>query len=172
MWRVAAYDAALFATHLPSPRALTRRHPTDAMVPVTIFVMSNLIYIGAKFFMQSDLDMYYDEGDECCQVRQMSLVEELGQVTHIFSDKTGTLTSNHMEFRRVTMDGITFGCGDTAISRSLRDRKGGGEAVTLSTKLLPPWAGCRDATRSYVSFEQVRTAHPHAMLPDGPADDA
>ena len=65
--------------------------------------------------------------DEPCQVRQMALLDELGQVrqsspatsspyhpvltrgacvlgdtwqvSHIFSDKTGTLTSNHMEFR-------------------------------------------------------------------------
>ena len=54
------------------------------------------------------------------QVRTMSLLEELGQVSHVFSDKTGTLTSNCMEFRRLVCGGFTYGVGDTAISRSLK----------------------------------------------------
>ena len=58
----------------------------------------------------------------------MSLLDELGQVSHIFSDKTGTLTSNHMEFRRLLIDGQCYGVGDTAISRSLRERKGATDA--------------------------------------------
>ena len=54
----------------------------------------------------------------------MSLLDELGQVTHIFSDKTGTLTSNHMEFRRCIIDGTSYGVGDTAISLALRGEIG------------------------------------------------
>jgi len=33
------------------------------------------------------------------EVKSASLVEELGQVNYIFSDKTGTLTRNVMEFK-------------------------------------------------------------------------
>ncbi|KAG6381872.1 Ca-transporting ATPase [Boletus reticuloceps] len=37
-----------------------------------------------------------------------SLVEELGQIEFIFSDKTGTLTRNEMEFKRVSIGGVVY----------------------------------------------------------------
>ena len=38
-----------------------------------------------------------------------SINEDLGQVEYIFSDKTGTLTCNKMEFRYVTIGNQCFG---------------------------------------------------------------
>ena len=88
--------------------------------------------------MQGDLDAYDHEQDEPCQVRQMALLDELGQVSHVFSDKTGTLTSNHMEFRRCYIltpngSGHEYGCGETAISRSLAEQRAG-DARALAQK--------------------------------------
>ncbi len=38
-------------------------------------------------------------------VQSSNLNEEIGQIKHIFSDKTGTLTCNIMEFKRITIAG-------------------------------------------------------------------
>lgn len=42
-------------------------------------------------------------------VQTSRLMEELGQVNYIFSDKTGTLTCNIMEFKNLCVQGKTFG---------------------------------------------------------------
>ncbi len=42
-------------------------------------------------------------------VQTSRLMEELGQINYIFSDKTGTLTCNIMEFKKLSVMGISFG---------------------------------------------------------------
>ncbi|ETB61674.1 hypothetical protein YYC_01517 [Plasmodium yoelii 17X] len=51
--------------------------------------------------------------------RTSSLIEELGQIEYIFSDKTGTLTCNVMEFRKCAINGISYGTGLTEIKRKI-----------------------------------------------------
>jgi magnesium-transporting ATPase (P-type) len=40
-----------------------------------------------------------------CKVQSMQLPEQLAEIDHIFSDKTGTLTQNELLFRGVSIDG-------------------------------------------------------------------
>jgi phospholipid-transporting ATPase len=53
--------------------------------------------------------MYYADTDTPAVCRTSSLVEELGQIEYIFSDKTGTLTCNMMQFRQASIGGIQYG---------------------------------------------------------------
>lgn len=61
-----------------------------------------------SFLIQADLDMYYDLTDTAAVARSSSLIEELGQVKFVFSDKTGTLTCNEMQFRQCSIAGLCY----------------------------------------------------------------
>ena len=43
------------------------------------------------------------------QVQSSNLNEELGQIEYIFSDKTGTLTCNIMEYKKLSVNGRSYG---------------------------------------------------------------
>lgn len=47
--------------------------------------------------------MYHEETDTPAMARTSNLNEELGMVKYIFSDKTGTLTRNVMEFKKCSI---------------------------------------------------------------------
>ncbi|CRH02620.1 aminophospholipid-transporting P-ATPase, putative [Plasmodium relictum] len=55
--------------------------------------------------------------------RTSSLIEELGQIEYIFSDKTGTLTCNIMEFKKCAINGISYGKGLTEIKKNILKKK-------------------------------------------------
>lgn len=57
--------------------------------------------------------MYYEKTDTPCIAKTWNISDDLGQIEYIFSDKTGTLTQNVMEFRKCTIDGVSYGLSST-----------------------------------------------------------
>ena len=57
-------------------------------------------------------------------VRCSDLNEELGQIEYVFSDKTGTLTKNKLEFKKFCVNGKSFGTGMTEIRRNVLRKSG------------------------------------------------
>ena len=78
------------------------------LIPMSLIVTMEIVKFFLGTLINSDIDMYYEVNDTPATARTSSLVEELGQVDYIFSDKTGTLTCNIMEFRNVTIAGLAY----------------------------------------------------------------
>jgi magnesium-transporting ATPase (P-type) len=78
--------------------------------------------VQARFLIENDLQMYDDETDTPAVAKTSSLNDELGMVEFIFSDKTGTLTQNVMDFLKFTVNGIEYGRGTTEIGRAAAKR--------------------------------------------------
>ena len=66
------------------------------------------------YFINWDQEMYHEETDTYANARTSNLNEELGQIKYIFSDKTGTLTRNIMEFKKCTIAGTAYSVMDNA----------------------------------------------------------
>ena len=55
--------------------------------------------------------MYDEEQDMPMRAQSSNLNEELGQIEYVFSDKTGTLTCNIMEFKKFSAGEKGYGTG-------------------------------------------------------------
>ncbi|CAJ1432169.1 unnamed protein product [Effrenium voratum] len=79
------------------------------LMPISLYAAMEMCNFAQAYFVKSDLAMYDEEQDCPASVRSTNLCHELGQIAYIFSDKTGTLTQNVMELKRVAIAGEVFG---------------------------------------------------------------
>ncbi|KAL9545058.1 hypothetical protein MBANPS3_007318 [Mucor bainieri] len=80
----------------------------NSFIPISLMVTMEVVKFILSYLIESDLDMYYETTDTPATARSSSLIEELGQVKFVFSDKTGTLTCNEMQFRQVSIGGLFY----------------------------------------------------------------
>ncbi|XP_037401028.1 probable phospholipid-transporting ATPase IF isoform X1 [Pygocentrus nattereri] len=78
------------------------------IIPISLYVTVEMQKFLGSFFIGWDLDLYHEESDQRAQVNTSDLNEELGQVEYVFTDKTGTLTENEMQFRECSINGIKY----------------------------------------------------------------
>jgi phospholipid-transporting ATPase len=78
------------------------------MIPISLYISMELVRLGQAYFMIRDARLYDASSNTRFQCRALNINEDLGQIKCIFSDKTGTLTQNKMEFRCASIDGMDY----------------------------------------------------------------
>jgi phospholipid-transporting ATPase len=88
------------------------------MIPISLYITMELVRVGQSYFMIGDTKMYASSSGSRFQCRSLNINEDLGQIRYIFSDKTGTLTQNKMEFQQASIYGKNFGSSSQVTSDS------------------------------------------------------
>ncbi|KAL7054613.1 hypothetical protein AAHC03_025963 [Spirometra sp. Aus1] len=78
------------------------------IIPISLYVTIELQKFFGSMFFGWDIEMYDAEMDQPAVVVTSDILEEMGQVQYLFSDKTGTLTENTMIFQRFAVASGAF----------------------------------------------------------------
>lgn len=84
----------------------------NIMVPISLIISVDMVKVAQAYFINKDEDMKDVALNRYSQAFSSSLNEELGQIEYIFSDKTGTLTSNTLEFKYCVVSDDFYGVDD------------------------------------------------------------
>jgi magnesium-transporting ATPase (P-type) len=78
----------------------------NTMLPISMFVTLEILKLTEAMFLEWDYHIYSIERDKPALVSSSGLMEELGQINYLFSDKTGTLTRNEMAMKALAIGSI------------------------------------------------------------------
>ena len=80
----------------------------NTLIPLSLYVSMEVVKLFQVWFMIGDIEMYDPVTNTPMEARTSTINEELGQVHYVFSDKTGTLTDNIMNFRKMSVAGTAW----------------------------------------------------------------
>lgn len=96
----------------------------QSLVPISLYISIEIIKSLQAFFIYADTKMFYEKLNFPCMPKSWSISDDLGQIEYIFSDKTGTLTQNIMEFKKCTINGKSYGLAYTEAKQGMDKRNG------------------------------------------------
>jgi phospholipid-transporting ATPase len=90
-------------------QALTYWVTFSHMIPISLYVIIEMLKLIQAAIINRDIELYSRETQNYAKCNNSDLIEELGQVEFIFSDKTGTLTMNKMVLKKISILGTIYG---------------------------------------------------------------
>jgi phospholipid-translocating ATPase len=94
------------------------------LVPISLYITLEIVRTLQAVFIYNDVEMYYEKIDQPCIPKSWNISDDVGQIEYIFSDKTGTLTQNVMEFKKATINGQPYGEAYTEAQAGMQRRMG------------------------------------------------
>ena len=96
------------------------------IVPISLLVSMEMIKFVQSWIIGWDIDMFDKTKKYGCKVQSSTLNEELGQIKYIFTDKTGTLTKNQMNFKMMSIGKDVYNSfnNDKSEKKNLEDKYG------------------------------------------------
>ena len=79
----------------------------NTLLPISLFVSLEIIKTCQSIWLSWDIYIYCQRRDRPAKVSNSTIIEDLGQVHYLFSDKTGTLTKNEMQMKAIAVAGTT-----------------------------------------------------------------
>jgi magnesium-transporting ATPase (P-type) len=79
------------------------------VVPMSLYVCFEVLKLILRLHVNRDISMKCPDTEQFAVARTSDLVEEMGQINFVFSDKTGTLTKNEMIFATACVGGQDLG---------------------------------------------------------------
>ena len=82
------------------------------VVPISLLVTIEVVKYVQAILISFDEEMNHN--GTLAKARTSNLNEELGQISYIFTDKTGTLTENIMEFKKCSIGGELYAADENS----------------------------------------------------------
>ncbi|KAB5545865.1 hypothetical protein GE09DRAFT_1132712 [Coniochaeta sp. 2T2.1] len=78
------------------------------VIPLALYISLEIVRVGQMLTLNWDVEMYDEVSDTPARCNTNTILENLGQIGYVFSDKTGTLTENVMKFRKMSIAGTSW----------------------------------------------------------------
>ncbi|KAK3383625.1 hypothetical protein B0T24DRAFT_55894 [Lasiosphaeria ovina] len=131
------------------------------LVPISLYISLEIVRTLQAYFIYSDIGMYYESIDAPCIPKSWNISDDVGQIEYIFSDKTGTLTQNVMEFKKATVNGQPYGEAFTEAQAGMNKRMGGAVAEQDTENIRAEIAAAKVKT-----LQGLRDLHDNPYLHD------